>query len=112
MSEQPIAAGQLRTLAVRITEDLRAQLDVVSQITGRSTTAEIIVALEFWVQKIKSDPEIQQKAAAIRAKIERDAQTQRDAIAAIFGGEGVSTDPGTESATARPATRRGKTDSE
>ncbi|WP_405541505.1 ribbon-helix-helix domain-containing protein [Streptomyces phaeochromogenes] len=83
MSEQPTGTGQLRTLAVRITEDLRAQLDVVAQITGRSTTEEIRVALEHWVEKTKSDPAILQKAAEIRADIEREAQTRRNAISAM-----------------------------
>jgi hypothetical protein len=55
------AGGQLRTLAVRITEDLWAQLDVVAQITGRSTTEEIRVALEHWVERTTSDPEIQSR---------------------------------------------------
>jgi len=92
MSEQPTPAtagtgAQLRTLAVRITEDLRAQLDIVSQLTGRSTTEEIRLALEYWIEKTKSDPAIQKKAAAIRTEIEREAQTRRKAIAAIFGGE-------------------------
>lgn len=100
--------GQLRTLAVRITEDLRAQLDVVAQITGRSTTEEIRVALEHWVDKTKSDPAILEKAAAIRAKIERDAKTARDAISAIFGAGDTATDETQESAPSRPATRRGK----
>jgi len=43
MSEHtsPAAAGtggQMRTLAVRITEGLRAQLDIIAQLTGRSAT--------------------------------------------------------------------------
>ncbi|MGH8544744.1 MAG: hypothetical protein ACREX3_14185 [Gammaproteobacteria bacterium] len=100
--------GQLRTLAVRITEDLRAQLDVVAQITGRSTTEEIRVALEHWVDKTKSDPAILEKAAQIRAEIEREAQTRRNAITAIFGGSDTSTDEAKEPASSRPATRRGK----
>lgn len=110
MSEQPTGGGQLRTLAVRITEDLRAQLDVVAQITGRSTTEEIRVALEHWVEKTKSDPAILQKAAAIRADIEREAQTRRNAISAIFGAEDAAEEKTEESTSAyRPATRRGKT---
>jgi uncharacterized membrane-anchored protein YjiN (DUF445 family) len=107
MSE-PTGTGQLRTLAVRITEDLRAQLDIVAQLTGRTTTEEIRLALEHWIEKTKSDPEIQKKAEAIRAEIEREAQTRRNAIAAIFGGEGVPD----ESASPRPASRRGKTTGE
>lgn len=116
MSEQP-TGGQLRTLAVRITEDLRAQLDVVAQITGRSTTEEIRLALEHWIDKTKSDPASLQKAAAIRAEIEREAETRRKAIAAIFGSEDTADekpDEKTEESTSagRPAARRGKTSSE
>jgi uncharacterized membrane-anchored protein YjiN (DUF445 family) len=114
MSEQPTAvpagAGQLRTLAVRITEDLRAQLDIVAQLTGRTTTEEIRLALEHWIEKTKSDPDIQKKAEAIRAEIEREAQTRRNAIAAIFGGG--TTDETEAPASSRPATRRGKATSE
>jgi ribosomal 50S subunit-associated protein YjgA (DUF615 family) len=100
--------GQLRTLAVRITEDLRAQLDVVAQITGRSTTEEIRVALEHWVEKTKSDPAILQKAEQIRAEIERKAQAQRNAITSIFGDGDTPTGEAKEAAPSRPATRRGK----
>lgn len=93
MSEHtsPAAAGtgdQMRTLAVRITEGLRAQLDIIAQLTGRSATEEIRLALEHWIDKTKSDPTVLKKAEAVRAEIERDAQTRRDAIAAIFSGDG------------------------
>lgn len=76
--------GQLRTLAVRITDDLRAQLDVLAQLTGRTATEEIRLALEDWIAKSKSDPNVLKKAEAVKAEIERDAQTRRNAIAAIF----------------------------
>lgn len=82
--------GQLRTLAVRITEDLRAQLDVLAQLTGRSTTEEIRLALEHWIAKSKSDPSVLKKAEAVKAEIEREAQTRRNAIAAIFEGDGTT----------------------
>jgi len=108
MSEPTGAGGPLRTLAVRITEDLRAQLDVVAQITGRSTTEEIRLALEHWIEKTKSDPTTLEKAEAIRAEIEREAQTRRNAIAAIFGGEGTAEPK--DSTPSRTATRRGKSD--
>ncbi|MBJ6647143.1 MULTISPECIES: hypothetical protein [unclassified Streptomyces] len=110
MSEQPTGSGQLRTLAVRITEDLRAQLDVVAQITGRTTTEEIRLALEHWIERTKSDPSVLQKAEAIRAEIEREAQTRRNAIAAIFGNEGEPAGEEKGSAPSRSTARRGKTD--
>jgi predicted DNA-binding protein len=105
------SGSQLRTLAVRISEDLRAQLDVVAQITGRSATEEIRLALEHWIEKTKSDPATLEKAEAIRAGIEREAQTRRDAITAIFGGN-TSSDEVKETSPSRPAARRGKTSGE
>jgi predicted DNA-binding protein len=97
MSEQPqsalpMAAGQLRTLAVRISEDLRAQLDIIAQLTGRSATEEIRLALEYWIEKIKSDPAMLQKAQQVQTEIERKARTQRSAIDAIFGGKKAAHD--------------------
>lgn len=107
-STSTAGSGQLRTLAVRISEDLRAQLDIVGQLTGRSATEEIRLALEHWIERTKSDPVILEKAAAVRAEIERDAQTRRNAIAAIFGGDDT-TDDSEAPASSRSTTRRGKT---
>lgn len=48
--------SQMRTLAVRITDDLRAQLDLIAQLNDRSVTEEIRLALEDWIERNKSDP--------------------------------------------------------
>jgi predicted DNA-binding protein len=102
------SSGQLRTLAVRISEDLRAQLDIIAQLTGRSATEEIRLALEHWIAKTKADPEILKKAQEVQKEIERKAQTQRSAIAAIFGGEqSPSAKPGAPTE-GKPQTRRTK----
>jgi hypothetical protein len=59
MSENAPAAGlsaapsQMRTLAVRIQDDLRAQLDVIAQLNDRTVTEEIRIALEAWVETSK-----------------------------------------------------------
>ena len=95
MSESPSTTvgtngGQLRTLAVRISEDLRAQLDIIAQLTGRSATEEIRLAIEHWIAKSKSDPLVLKKAEAVKAEIEREAETRRNAIAAIFAGDGTT----------------------
>ena len=81
-------SGQLRTLTIRISEDLRAQLDVLAQLTGRSTTEEIRRAVEHWIAKSKTDPNVLKKAEAVKAEIEREAQTRRNASAAIFEADG------------------------
>lgn len=91
MSENTPAAGSaasspVRTLAVRITDDLRAQLDVIAQLNDRSVTEEIRLALESWVETSKSDPKVLARAETVRAEIEREAKTKQSAIEAIFGG--------------------------
>jgi plasmid stability protein len=85
------ATSQMRTLAVRITDDLRAQLDVIAQLNDRSVTEEIRIALEAWVVTSKSDPKVLARAETVRAEIEREAKTKQSAIEAIFGGEPVPT---------------------
>ncbi|MFT4259499.1 hypothetical protein [Microbacterium sp.] len=82
------ALGPLRTLAVRITDGLRAQLDVIAQLNNRSVTEEIRLALESWIEASKSDPKVLQRAETVRAEIEREAQTKQSAIEAIFGAAG------------------------
>lgn len=77
----------MRTLAVRINDDLRAQLDVIAQLNNRSVTEEIRIALEGWIETSKSDPKVLQRAETVRADIEREAETKRSAIEAIFGGD-------------------------
>ena len=92
------AYGQVKTLAVRISEDLRAQLDIIAQLNDRSVTEEIRLAIEAWIEKSKSDPAVLKRAESVRAEIEREAQTKRNAISSIFDGK--------PSATARGAKKR------
>lgn len=80
----PLASSVMRTLAVRITDDLRAQLDVIAQLNDRSVTEEIRIALEAWIETSKKDPKVLERAASVRAGIEREAETKRNAISAIF----------------------------
>lgn len=87
------ALGPVRTLAVRITDGLRAQLDVIAQLNDRSVTEEIRLALESWIETSKSDPKVLSRAETVRAEIERDAKTKQSAIEAIFGSTGGAKAP-------------------
>ena len=82
----PGVAGPLRTLAVRMSDDLRAQLDVIAQLNDRTVTEEIRIALESWIERSKNDASVLARAETVRAEIERNAQVKRNAIAAIFAG--------------------------
>ena len=91
MSEQtgvPVpleSTGPLRTLAIRITDGLRSQLEMFSRLNDRTLTEEIRIALETWVKDRKSDPALLKRADAVRAEIEREAEAKRTALTAIFG---------------------------
>jgi predicted transcriptional regulator len=74
-----------RVLSVRMSDDTRAQLEVLAQLNDRSVTEETRHALEHWVVKSKSDPSVLKRAETVRAEIEREAETKRNAITAIFG---------------------------
>ena len=76
--------GQIKTLAVRLSEDVRAQLDIIAQLNDRTVTDEIRLAIEAWIEKTKSDPSVLERAQFVRDEIEREAATKRGAIAAIF----------------------------
>ena len=75
-----------KVLSVRTSEDTRAQLEVLAQLNERSVTEETRIALEHWVEKSKSDPTVLKRAEQVRAEIEREAETKRNAITAVLGG--------------------------
>ena len=93
-----------KVLSVRTSEDTRAQLEVLAQLNQRSVTEETRIALEYWVEKSKSDPAVRQRAEQVRAEIEREAETKRNAILAVLG----TGDVNGVSSTIKPVTRAPK----
>lgn len=80
------ALGPIRPLSVRITDGLRAQIEVIAQLNDRSATEKVRLALEAWGETSKSDPKVLQCAETVRAEIEREAETKQNAIEAISRG--------------------------
>jgi predicted transcriptional regulator len=86
MSESPSVplSGEIgsavRTLAVRLSDDMRAQLDIIAAVNDRSVTEEIRQALLDWIARSKADPTLAERAEGVRAAIEREAQARRDEI--------------------------------
>lgn len=86
MSENATGYGTAyKVLTVRTSEDTRAQLEVLALLNERSVTEETRIALEHWVDQSKSDPAVLKRAEQVRAEIERDAETKRNAINAVLG---------------------------
>lgn len=68
-----------RPLAFRLNESTRAQLDIIAGLNDRTVTDEVRLAVESWIEKIKSDPTVQRRAEEVRADIERKAATKGSA---------------------------------
>jgi predicted transcriptional regulator len=94
----------VKTLAIRLEPDLHAQLSLIAQLRGNTTTDEIRQAIEGHIASVKANPELASKADGALADIEREASARREAIATLFGSGQPAEDPGSR--------RRGRRDSE
>ena len=92
----------MKTLAIRLEEDQHAQLGMIAQLEELTVTDAIRQAIEQWIEARRSNPQLQARAEAVLADIDRDAATRRDAIATLLGSKAPT------SASA-PAKRRGGT---
>ena len=77
--------GKVKTLAIRLDPELHAQLQVIAQLNGGTITDEIRKAIEAHVETMRSAPELAAQASAVLDDIDREAETRRGAIAALFG---------------------------
>lgn len=91
-----------KTLAIRLDEELHAQLAVLAQLGGVTITDAIRQAIETYVQTQRSQGDLAQRASGVLDEIEREATARKSAIQALFGDE--------ERPTTKPRpTRRGAT---
>jgi len=75
----------MKTLAIRLDDELHAQLSVLAQLRNSTITDEIRLALETHLEASKSDTELTNRAQAVLDDIEREAEGRRAAIATLFG---------------------------
>jgi hypothetical protein len=87
----------VKTLAIRLDDDLHAQLSVIATLSELTITDAIRQAIEKWVDEKRSQPELTSRAQLVLDEIERDAAQRRSAIATLFGGPSDDT-PATEPA--------------
>ena len=75
----------MKTLAIRLDDELHAQLSVLAQLSGTSLTDEIRQALEAHLKAKRSSPELSERAKAVSEEIEHEAQTRQAALTTLFG---------------------------
>lgn len=88
----------MKTLAVRLDDELHARIGMLSKLSGMTVTDTIRTAIEKHLDTLANDPTITAKAEELRAEIEKDAELQRQTLSALFG----------SSTTQAPKTTRGR----
>ena len=75
----------MKTLAIRLDDDMANQLAVVAQLEGTSLVELIRQAVAELLAAKRGSQELGQRAADILAEIDQDARARKEAIAALFG---------------------------
>ncbi|GAA3965322.1 DNA-binding protein [Nocardia cyriacigeorgica] len=74
----------MKTLAVRLDDELHARIGMLSKLSGMTVTDTIRTAIEKHLDTLAGDPAITAKAEELRAEIEKEAAVQQQALAALF----------------------------
>ena len=75
----------MKTLAIRLDDELHAQLSVLAQLSATTLTDEIRQALEAHLKAKRDNPELTKRAKAGSDEIKHEAQVRQAAIATLFG---------------------------
>lgn len=81
----------MKTLAVRLDDDLHARIGMLSKLSGMTVTDTIRTAIENHLEVLAHDPAITAKAKELTAEIDREAELQRQALKDLFGSSTTST---------------------
>jgi hypothetical protein len=86
MSTPDEFAPGAKTLGVKLQPDVHAQLSFIASLRqGKGTiTDEIQLAITEHIARAKADPDLQGRATAARAEIEREAVARQQAIDSLF----------------------------
>jgi predicted DNA-binding protein len=79
--------SKVKTLGIRLPDELHTQFALVAQLDGLSLTDAIRKAVELYVETKRSEDGFAERAAAALAEIEREAATRRAVIQGLFGQE-------------------------
>lgn len=77
----------MKTLAIRLDDDLHAQISALAKLTDTNVTDFIRTAVEERAKTLSKDPALAEKAKAALADIDAEAESRRSAIANLFDSE-------------------------
>lgn len=85
--------GGVKTLAIRLPDELHAQLVIVAQLDGLSLTDAIRQAIDGFIDRKRVEGGFADQAALALQEIEREAEARRAAIQALLGSGAPSDAP-------------------
>lgn len=100
----PNAKTGVKTLGIRLPDELHAQFVLVAGLDGLNLTDAIRRAVELYVETKRSEGDFAERATAVLEEIEREAATRRAAIQGLFGPSVQAT----EAPTDKPTRARGR----
>ena len=98
----------MKTMAIRVEEELHAQFVILAQLDGIPLTEELRLALEAHVANRRSAEGFAEKAQAVLEEIDRDAKARRAAIQALFAEKGATEPEATEEQAPRSSGSRSR----
>lgn len=76
----------MKTLAIRLDDELHARLSMLSKLAGVTVTDAVRTAIDVYVTNLAAmGGELAERAEQAKADIEREAIEQREAIESLFG---------------------------
>ena len=82
---------KVKTLGIRLPDELHTQFALVAQLDGLSLTDAIRRAVELYVETKRSEGDFAERATAALEEIEREAASRRNVIQALFGQSAAQT---------------------
>lgn len=74
----------MKTMAIRLDDELHAQLSILAQLEGTTITDLIRTAIETHLAAKRNDPSLAAQADEVLAEIDAEATKRRDAISTLF----------------------------
>ena len=106
MSE-PTSRGGVKTLAIRLPDELHAQLVLIASLEGQSLVDTIRQAISELIERKRGDGALAAQAAKALEEMEQEAQARRQALQALLGPSGQQT-PADRPSQGRGRARRGE----
>lgn len=79
------ASGGVKTLGIKLPDEVHAQFALIAQLEGLSLTDAIRQAIDGYIERKRGEGDLAARAAQALEEIEREAAQRRDALTALFG---------------------------